>query len=239
MSSGLGLFNEAVLAERGFDQQTYVAFLSGTAVVGLLGQLGCGWLTMRWSMQRLLGIAMFIYAVAIAALPLLTTHAQLWFFAVLIGLSGGMVTVIFFAVWRRAFGPAHLGRIQGAAGEQADPGRDLVAEDLVPSELVLTRAATRTLARHDRTTLEDLATPHAPRLATLQRAREALGLQRATPAEGLRDLEVGRRVREPEVRVVLAARQLRVDPDGQRGQRAVERSERQSHPCSLSRSSLP
>ena len=66
-------------------------------------------------MQRLLGLAMFIYATALAALPLLTTHAQLWIFAVLIGLSGGMITVIFFAVWRHAFGPAHLGRIQGAA----------------------------------------------------------------------------------------------------------------------------
>ena len=30
VSSGLGLFNEAVLAERGFDQQTYVKFLAGT-----------------------------------------------------------------------------------------------------------------------------------------------------------------------------------------------------------------
>src|SRR5262249_47555266 len=31
------------------------------------------------------------------------------------GLSGGMITVVFFAVWRRAFGARHLGRIQGAA----------------------------------------------------------------------------------------------------------------------------
>jgi MFS family permease len=66
-------------------------------------------------MQRLLGIAMFIYAGALAALPVLTTLNQLWLFAVLIGLSGGMITVIFFAVWRHAFGPQHLGRIQGAA----------------------------------------------------------------------------------------------------------------------------
>lgn len=115
VSSGLGLFNEAVLAERGFDQPTYVRFLAGTSIVSLLGQLACGWLTLRWSMQRLLGIAMFIYAVAIGALPVLQTHAQLWLFAVLIGLAGGMITVIFFAVWSRAFGRAHLGRIQGAA----------------------------------------------------------------------------------------------------------------------------
>ena len=115
VSSGLGLFNEAVLAERGFDQQTYVRFLAGSSIIALVGQLGCGWLTLRWSMQRLLGIAMFLYALALAALPVLTTQVQLWSFAVLIGLSGGMITVIFFAVWRRAFGPLHLGRIQGAA----------------------------------------------------------------------------------------------------------------------------
>ena len=115
VSSGLGLFNEAVLAERGFDQQTYVRFLAGTTIVGLAGQFGCGWLTLHWPMPRLLGLAMFIYAGALAGLPLLTTEAELWAIAVLIGLSGGMITVIFFAVWRHAFGPLHLGRIQGAA----------------------------------------------------------------------------------------------------------------------------
>lgn len=114
-SSGLGLFNEAVLAERGFDQQTYVRLLAGTTGIGLVGQFVCGWLTMRWSMSSLLGVAMLLYAVALAVLPLLTTQAALWLFAGLIGVSGGMVTVIFFAVWRRAFGARHLGRIQGAA----------------------------------------------------------------------------------------------------------------------------
>ena len=115
VSSGLGLFNEAVLAERGFNQQTYVTFLAATSIIALAGQMACGWLTLHWPMQRLLGIAMFIYAAALAALPLLATLSQLWIFAALIGLSGGMITVLFFAVWRRAFGPAHLGRIQGAA----------------------------------------------------------------------------------------------------------------------------
>ena len=33
----------------------------------------------------------------------------------MLGYSGGMVTVLFFAVWGHAFGQAHLGRIQGAA----------------------------------------------------------------------------------------------------------------------------
>jgi MFS family permease len=115
VSSGLGLFNEAVLAERGFDQQTYVKFLATTSIIALAGQFTCGWLTLRWSMPRLLGLAMFLYAAALAALPFLATLSQLWIFAALIGFSGGMITVLFFAVWRQAFGPAHLGRIQGAA----------------------------------------------------------------------------------------------------------------------------
>jgi len=115
VSSGLGLFNEAVLAERGFDQSTYVAFLAATAVVGLAGQMLCGWLTLRWPMTRLLGVAMLIYALALGGLPLITTRGQLWALAGLVGMSGGMISVVFFAVWRRAFGALHLGRIQGAA----------------------------------------------------------------------------------------------------------------------------
>jgi hypothetical protein len=31
------------------------------------------------------------------------------------GVAGGVLTVVFFTVWRQAFGPSHLGQIQGAA----------------------------------------------------------------------------------------------------------------------------
>jgi MFS family permease len=115
VASGLGLFNEAVLAERGFSQETYHHFLAGTTIIALVGQLSCGLMTLRWSMQRLVAVALFVYAVALAAVPFLTTLPQLWIFAALMGFSGGMITVIFFAIWRRAYGAAHLGRIQGAA----------------------------------------------------------------------------------------------------------------------------
>jgi MFS family permease len=115
VSSGLGLFNEAVLAERGFDQGTYHTFLAVTTLAALAGQFLCGWLSQRWSLSRLLGLAMFLYAAGLATLPLLRTLPQLWAFAAVFGVSGGMITVIFFAVWGHAFGPAHLGRIQGAA----------------------------------------------------------------------------------------------------------------------------
>ena len=115
VSSGLGLFNEAVLAERGFDQKTYHTFLAVTTLIALVGQVLSGWLILRMSMQRLLGAALFLYGAAIAVLPLLVSQTQLWVFAALMGLSGGMITVIFFAIWGQAFGSKNLGRIQGAA----------------------------------------------------------------------------------------------------------------------------
>jgi MFS family permease len=36
-------------------------------------------------------------------------------YAVVMGLAGGFVIVIFFSFWSRAFGRTHLGKIQGAA----------------------------------------------------------------------------------------------------------------------------
>ncbi|MDB6019727.1 MAG: Major facilitator superfamily 1 [Pedosphaera sp.] len=115
VSSGLGLFNEAVLAEHGFDQTAFHNFLAVTTLAALIGQLLCGWLALRRPMRRLMGIAMLLYSVALVWLPFVKTFARLWTFAVLIGVAGGFITVMFFAIWGHAFGRAHLGRIQGAA----------------------------------------------------------------------------------------------------------------------------
>ncbi|BCX47444.1 MFS transporter [Haloferula helveola] len=115
VSSGFGLFNESVLAERGFDQQTFHRFLAVTTLFALLGQLLCGWLSLKFPVTRLLAVAMLLYAAGLASLPLLHSHAQLWIFAAGFGVAAGFVTVIFFAVWGLAFGRGRLGRIQGAA----------------------------------------------------------------------------------------------------------------------------
>lgn len=115
VSSGLGLFNEAVLAERGFNRETFHTFLAVTTFAGLLGQLLCGWLALRQSLRRLMGVAMVLYATALGMLPFVKAFAQLWTFAVFVGVAGGFITVIFFAIWSHAFGRGYLGRIQGAA----------------------------------------------------------------------------------------------------------------------------
>jgi MFS family permease len=115
VSSGLGLFNQAVLAEHGFDQNAYHNFLAVTTFAALIGQLVCGWLALRGSLRRLMGVAMFLYSIALAGLPFLKTFAHLWVFAAVIGVAGGFITVIFFSIWSHAFGREHLGSIQGAA----------------------------------------------------------------------------------------------------------------------------
>lgn len=115
VSSGLGLFQQAVLAERGFDQKTYHTLLVATSLVSFVAQLGAGWVVARWGIGRLTGLALAIYAGALAWLPLVTGRGQLWCFGAMMGLAGGCIVVVFFAVWAQAFGPKHLGRIQAAA----------------------------------------------------------------------------------------------------------------------------
>ena len=56
-----------------------------------------------------------MYSTALVMLPFVRSFSALWTFAALIGLTGGFITVLFFALWSHAFGRAHLGRIQGAA----------------------------------------------------------------------------------------------------------------------------
>jgi MFS family permease len=115
VASGIALFNESILAERGFDPSTYHRTLVVTALVALLGNFGGGLLAERWSMKRLLVIAMALLGGSLAALPRVSTQGQVMAYAIVMGLAGGFVMVIFFSFWGRAYGRAHLGRIQGAA----------------------------------------------------------------------------------------------------------------------------
>ena len=115
VASGIGLFNESILAERGFGPDVYYQTLIVTAMTALIGNFGGGWLATRMSLTNLLAISMFVLAGGLAALPHVTTIGQVMAWATAMGLGGGLVMVLFFSVWPRAYGRAHLGRIQGAA----------------------------------------------------------------------------------------------------------------------------
>ena len=115
IASGIALFNESILAERGFDASTYHRSLVIVALTALAGNFLGGWLTSRWSMNRLLTLAMLLLAGSLLVLPHVRTEVQVAAYVIVMGLAGGFVIVIFFAFWSRAYGRAHLGKIQGAA----------------------------------------------------------------------------------------------------------------------------
>jgi MFS family permease len=115
IASGIALFNESILAERGFDASTYHRSLVIVALTALAGNFLGGWLTSRWSMNRLLTLSMILLASSLLALPHVRTQAHVAAYAAVMGLAGGFVIVIFFAFWSRVYGRAHLGKIQGAA----------------------------------------------------------------------------------------------------------------------------
>lgn len=115
IASGIGLFNESILAERGFAPDVYYQALAVTAITGLAGNFGAGAWADRGSLRRVLIAAMLLLTFALVALPHVKTTAHVYGQAVAMGVAGGFVTVVFFSFWGRAYGRAHLGRIQGVA----------------------------------------------------------------------------------------------------------------------------
>jgi MFS family permease len=115
VASGIGLFNESILAQRGFNAQTYYYTLVVTAFTALAGNFLGGWLATRVRLERLLAISLFILTAGLVALPHVATQFHVMIWAIAMGLGGGLVMVLFFSVWPRVFGRRHLGRIQGAA----------------------------------------------------------------------------------------------------------------------------
>ncbi|MGH9799887.1 MAG: MFS transporter, partial [Blastocatellia bacterium] len=111
----IALFNESILAERGFDASVYHRTLVITALTALAGNFLGGWLAEKWTMSRLMALAMAMLAGALLVLPHVRSESQVAAWAVVMGIAGGFVIVIFFSFWSRAFGRAHLGKIQGAA----------------------------------------------------------------------------------------------------------------------------
>ncbi|MEN9675339.1 MAG: hypothetical protein RIS76_1235 [Verrucomicrobiota bacterium] len=115
VASGIGLFNESILRERGFTAHDYYNALIVTAMTGLLGNFLGGWLTEYLGPRRLMAAAMGLLATGLVCLPVLESQVGLMSQASLMGIAGGVVAVLFFTIWRQAFGRLHLGRIQGAA----------------------------------------------------------------------------------------------------------------------------
>jgi MFS family permease len=115
IASGIGLFNESILAERGFGPSIYYQTLVVTAITGLAGNFIGGWLARTVPLNRLMAISLAVLTLGLVALPHIVTMRMVMVWAVMMGLGGGLVMVLFFSVWPRVYGRRELGRIQGVA----------------------------------------------------------------------------------------------------------------------------
>jgi len=117
VAAGTSLFNEDILKGLSLPdvKRIFVNVTRLAVPVGLASNLLGGWLATHWPLRRMLAGAMAALAAALAAFPSLTVEWQIYLYAAVLAAAGGIITVCFFAVWRAGFGPAHLGKIQGAA----------------------------------------------------------------------------------------------------------------------------
>ncbi|MCH8192965.1 MAG: MFS transporter, partial [Planctomycetes bacterium] len=113
--AGVLLFNQSILAELGLDESVYRNAMAIYMGAGLLGNFLAGWLARRWSLLRLMSIAMVLVACYLLLFARIDGATAAIWHAGLLGLSGGVVTVLFFTAWSKTFGREHLGKIQGAA----------------------------------------------------------------------------------------------------------------------------
>lgn len=113
--SAITLFNQALLAERGFDAETFYLVMALLTASGLAANLVGGWLAQRWPLGRLLLVGMAMLSVGLAGFPLVQTYTHVILYGLVLGVAGGLITVVHFAFYAQAFGRRHLGQIQGAA----------------------------------------------------------------------------------------------------------------------------
>lgn len=113
--SALTLDNEQLLREHGLDGAKANEDVLGILMVsGLLANLVTGLLARRWPLGKLLAVGVLTLAASLAVFPMVTTVTGAVVYAALLGAAGGVITVVYFAVYGHAYGRTHLGNIQAA-----------------------------------------------------------------------------------------------------------------------------
>ena len=93
----------------------YYQTLVITAITSLAGNFIGGWLARTVPLNRLMAVSLLVLTIGLLALPHVGSIPVAMAWAVMMGLGGGLVMVLFFSVWPRVYGRRQLGRIQGVA----------------------------------------------------------------------------------------------------------------------------
>jgi MFS family permease len=117
--SAITLMPEQLLLARGFPpetmKQTLELFLGILTFAGLPANLLGGWLARKVALGKLLAVGMLTLALSLALFPFITSQGAAAGYGVLLGVSGGLVTVVYFAAYGANFGRKSLGVIQATA----------------------------------------------------------------------------------------------------------------------------
>lgn len=111
--SALTLDNQLLLTEHGLNGAEANSLVLGVLMLsGLPANIVAGSLARTRSLGKLLGAGALILAASLAFFPFVLNLAGAAVYAVLLGVSGGVITVVYFAVYGHTYGRTHLGSIQ-------------------------------------------------------------------------------------------------------------------------------
>ncbi|WP_020474277.1 MFS transporter [Zavarzinella formosa] len=112
--SGIALFNESLLKDRGFGKEVFFDSLLIGIVSMIVFKFGIAWLCQKWSMGKMLALGMLMTAGALATVQHLETTNDVYLWSVVKALAMAIHVVVYFSIWVYAFGRRDLAQIQGA-----------------------------------------------------------------------------------------------------------------------------
>jgi predicted MFS family arabinose efflux permease len=113
--ASVSLFNESILRELGFGQETFRYAMAGLMSAGLLGNMIAAWSARRIGLPRVMAVSLAILTIVMLTYARLQSDWQVITHAGIFGFCGGVFSVLFFTGFGQAFGHTHLGKIQGCA----------------------------------------------------------------------------------------------------------------------------
>ena len=95
ISSGLSLFNQFVLEERGFDETVFHTTLVIGLLSGMVANLATGAVAKHFPLERILAVGLLLLAAALAGFPLVRTTTQVYSYAIIMGVAGAFSLCFF------------------------------------------------------------------------------------------------------------------------------------------------